>query len=221
MSVSPRSTTSFSHHYDVFSLFIFFSHNFLLFRHLFLPSLLLRWLQNCRHIKRIQYARVLNIHTKFMACISHLPTTSASVENQVILPYFDLMQVRVMSWFGVFLRCIFTVWEASWGNFQIKCTFHPFYYCFFTLLLSVRDDQKATDTKMVDERRKRWEAKRNAHIEAGRRVITNKPVVDEHQIKCAVHMHVAHARTRTPTLKLTPTPAQTNCTLHMCHFDGK
>lgn len=117
--------------------------------------------------------------------------------------HFELMQVWVMSWFaGFFFLFRFGV---SWGNFKIKCTFHPFYYCSYILLLSADDDQKATNTNMVDERGE----------EAGRRVIMNPLLTSTKlnvQFTCTLH-------TRTRTLRVTPT--QTNCKLHMCHFDGK
>lgn len=119
--------------------------------------------------------------------------------------HFELMQVWVMFWFAGF--SFFIRFGVSWGNFEIKCTFHPFHYCSSTLPLSADDDQKATNTIMVDERGE----------EAGRRVIMNPLLTSTKlnvQFTCTLH-----TRTRTPTLRVTPT--QTNCKLHMCHFDGK
>lgn len=132
------------------------------------------------HKTHTKCTRTKHIHKKFMAYISHLPTTSASVVHQVILPYTSSW-CKFESCLGLLVFSSFFIrFGVSWGNFKIKCTFHPFYYCSSTLPLSADDDRKATNTIMVDERGE----------EAGRRVIMNPLLTSTKlnvQFTCTLH----------------------------------
>lgn len=101
--------------------------------------------------------------------------------------HFELMQAWVMSWFAGFFF-LFYSFRCIMRKFQDKMHIPSILLLLFHSPFECRRWPKSNKHNHGRRTRRRSWKKSN-----------NEPVVDKHQIKCAVHMHVAHTNTDTDT----------------------